>query len=103
MYEITIQVNNNVKNCIISISNSRISNNNNFRMLEEEWMTLKYYEWKKTFRKRLESIRRLQIKAEFIIGGLAANSNANASNKGGMVAMGGSRNNQGQGPNKRQR
>ena len=32
-------------------------------------------------KKRLESIRRLQIKAEFIIGGLAANSNANASNK----------------------
>ena len=49
--------------------------------------------------KRLKSIRRLQIKAEFIIGGLAANSNANATNKGGMVAMGGSRNNQSQGPN----
>ena len=49
--------------------------------------------------KRLESIRRLQIKAEFIIGSLAANSNANATNKGGMVAMSGSRNNQGQGPN----
>ena len=49
--------------------------------------------------KRLESIRRLQIKAEFIIGSLAANSNANASNKGGMVAMSGSRNNQGQNSN----
>ena len=68
-------------------------------------MTLKYYDIEETIRilKRLKSIWRLQIKAEFIIGGLAANSNANASNKGGMVAMGGSRNNQGQDPNKHQR